>query len=221
VIATNIRHMRGVAGSHQPQWLDALARECAVVEETGVRPDAMRLRNLPSQSWEGNCEWMLAANLGHDPDCWVACSDCTTGTSSCSPSRTPCAIAAAGCGSNVPGPGRHVRPCLEAAHPAPDHHLTADHRPDGQEAEQPRACGTRRPRSVMRWPTPPATGTVRANCRDDRRVEAADESRLMTPCVMPVQRRGPQNSLLYAVRGRRTIRSRQLVRLKTVPIEVP
>ncbi|WP_405009730.1 transposase [Kitasatospora sp. NBC_01539] len=32
VIATNVRHMWGIAGSHQPQWLDALARAHAVVE---------------------------------------------------------------------------------------------------------------------------------------------------------------------------------------------
>jgi Transposase DDE domain group 1 len=71
VIATNVRHMWGIAGSHQPQWLDALARAHAVVEDR-VRVDkAMGLRNLPSQSWEVNRGWVLAANLGHDLDCWV------------------------------------------------------------------------------------------------------------------------------------------------------
>lgn len=71
MIATNLRHMWGIAGSHQPQWLDALAREHTVVEDR-VRVDkAKGLRNLPSQSWEINRGWMLAANLGPDLDCWV------------------------------------------------------------------------------------------------------------------------------------------------------
>ena len=70
VIATNIRHMWGIAGSHQPQWLDALAREHAVVEDRVRGDKAMGLRNLPSKSWEINRGWMLAANLGHDLDCW-------------------------------------------------------------------------------------------------------------------------------------------------------
>ena len=71
VIATNIRHMWGIAGSHQPQWLDAVAREHAVVEDRVRADKAMGLRNLPSKSWEVNRGWMLAANLGHDLDCWV------------------------------------------------------------------------------------------------------------------------------------------------------
>jgi Transposase DDE domain group 1 len=71
VIATNIRHMWGIAGSHQPQWLDALARAHAVVEDRVRTDKAMGLRNLPSKSWEVNRGWILAANLGHDLDCWV------------------------------------------------------------------------------------------------------------------------------------------------------
>ncbi|MFD5463055.1 hypothetical protein ACFWIQ_09545 [Kitasatospora sp. NPDC127059] len=118
VIATNIRHMWGIPGSHQPQWLDAVAREHAVVED-GVRADkAMGLRNLPSKSWEVNRGWMLAANLGHDLDCWSGCWPCTTGPTWNGPSRTRCATgsticppvsrpmpAAAGCGSTAPSPG--------------------------------------------------------------------------------------------------------------------
>ncbi|MFF0067226.1 hypothetical protein ACFYRC_38180 [Streptomyces sp. NPDC005279] len=71
MIATNIRHMWGIAGSHQPQWLDVLAREHAVVEDKVRADKAMGLRNLSSQYWEVNRGWMLAANLGHDLDCWV------------------------------------------------------------------------------------------------------------------------------------------------------
>lgn len=71
VVATNIRHMWGIAGSHQPQFLDVLARSHATVEDR-VRVDkAMGLRNLPSKSWEANACWMLTANIGHDLDCWV------------------------------------------------------------------------------------------------------------------------------------------------------
>jgi hypothetical protein len=71
VVATNIRHMRGIPGSHQPQFLDVLARSHATVEDR-VRVDkAMGLRNLPSKSWEAKLSWMLTANIGHDLDCWV------------------------------------------------------------------------------------------------------------------------------------------------------
>jgi hypothetical protein len=71
VVATNIARMWGIAGSHQPQFLDVLARSHAVVEDR-VRVDkAMGLRNLPSKKWQVNQGWMLAANLGHDLDCWV------------------------------------------------------------------------------------------------------------------------------------------------------
>lgn len=71
VIATNIRHMWGIPGSHQPQFLDALSREHAVVEDRVRGDKAMGLRNLPSKKWQVNQGWMLACNLGHDLDCWV------------------------------------------------------------------------------------------------------------------------------------------------------
>ena len=71
VTATNIRHMWGIAGSHQPQWLDALARSHATVEDRVRTDKAMGLRNLPSQDWTVNAGWMLTANLAHDLDCWV------------------------------------------------------------------------------------------------------------------------------------------------------
>lgn len=71
IIATNIGRMWGIAGSHHPQWLDALARAHAVVEDRVRVGKAMGLRNLPSQDWTVNQAWVLAANLGHDLDCWV------------------------------------------------------------------------------------------------------------------------------------------------------
>ncbi|MEV4116010.1 IS1380 family transposase [Nonomuraea sp. NPDC049695] len=71
IIATNIGRMWGIAGSHHPQWLDALARAHAVVEDRVRAGKAMGLRNLPSQDWTVNSRWILAANLGHDLDCWL------------------------------------------------------------------------------------------------------------------------------------------------------
>ncbi|MEV7124185.1 IS1380 family transposase [Kitasatospora griseola] len=71
VIATNIRHMWGIAGSHQPQFLDVLSREHAVVEDRVRADKAMGLRNLPSKKWQVNQGWVLACNPGHDLDCWV------------------------------------------------------------------------------------------------------------------------------------------------------
>jgi hypothetical protein len=49
LVATNIGRMRGIAGSHHPQWLDALARAHAVVEDRVRAGKAMGLRNLPSK----------------------------------------------------------------------------------------------------------------------------------------------------------------------------
>ncbi|MFB4285966.1 IS1380 family transposase [Nonomuraea sp. MTCD27] len=71
IIVTNIGRMWGIAGSHHPQWLDALARAHAVVEDRVRADKAMGLANLPSKDWTINAGWMLAANLGHDLDCWL------------------------------------------------------------------------------------------------------------------------------------------------------
>ena len=53
-VATNIGRMHGVGGSHQPQWLDALHRAHAVVEDRVCTGKAMGLHNLPSSSWQIN-----------------------------------------------------------------------------------------------------------------------------------------------------------------------
>ncbi|KIE22896.1 transposase [Streptomyces sp. MUSC 125] len=71
VTATNIRHMWGIAGSHQIQFLDALHRDHAEVEDRIRTGKAMGLHNLPSQSWQINAAWMLAANLACDLDAWL------------------------------------------------------------------------------------------------------------------------------------------------------
>ncbi|MFJ2022019.1 IS1380 family transposase [Streptomyces nodosus] len=71
ITATNIRHMWGIAGSHQIQFLDALHRDHAEVEDRIRTGKAMGLRNLPSHSWQINTGWMLAANLAVDLDAWL------------------------------------------------------------------------------------------------------------------------------------------------------
>jgi len=61
----------GVPGSHHPQYIDAVHREHAVVETSGVRTaKALGLRNLPSKSWQVNCGWVLAANIAADLAAW-------------------------------------------------------------------------------------------------------------------------------------------------------
>lgn len=71
ITATNIRHMWGIASSHQPQFLDALHRDHAEVEDRVRTNKALGLHNLPSKSWEINRGWMLACNLAADLDAWV------------------------------------------------------------------------------------------------------------------------------------------------------
>ncbi|MFE4578103.1 IS1380 family transposase [Streptomyces chartreusis] len=71
ITATNIRHLCGIAGSHQIQFLDALHRDHAEVEDRVRTNKTMGLTNLPSTSWDVNTGWMLAANLACDLDAWL------------------------------------------------------------------------------------------------------------------------------------------------------
>jgi hypothetical protein len=71
VTATNIRHMWSIAGSHQVQFLDALHRDHAEVEDHVRTNKDMGLANLPSQLWQINTGWMLAANFAADLDTWL------------------------------------------------------------------------------------------------------------------------------------------------------
>lgn len=71
IVATNITRIWGVPGSHQPQWLDALHRAHAGVEDRVRTNKAMGLRNLPSKSWTVNQGWVLAANIAADLDAWT------------------------------------------------------------------------------------------------------------------------------------------------------
>jgi hypothetical protein len=71
IVATNITRIHGVPGSHQPQWLDALHRAHAGVEDRVRTNKAMGLRNLPSKAWTVNQGWVLAANIAADLDAWT------------------------------------------------------------------------------------------------------------------------------------------------------
>ncbi|WP_229877488.1 transposase [Streptomyces bluensis] len=71
ITATNVRHMWGVAGSGHAQFLDVLHRSHASVEDRVRTNKAMGPDNLPSQSWEVNRGWILAANIAADLDAWL------------------------------------------------------------------------------------------------------------------------------------------------------
>lgn len=71
VLATNITRMHRVPGSHQPQFLDALHRDHAEVEDRVRTNKAMGLNLLPSKSWQVNQGWVLASNLAADLDAWL------------------------------------------------------------------------------------------------------------------------------------------------------
>jgi len=71
IVATNIRRIHGVPGSHHPQFLDVLHRSHAGVEDQVKAGKAMGLRNLPSKSWTVNRGWILAANIAADLTAWT------------------------------------------------------------------------------------------------------------------------------------------------------
>jgi hypothetical protein len=71
IIATNIAKMTRIPGSHQIQWIDALHRRHAVVEDRVRINKAMGLRNLPAKSGQLNEAWTLTCNLAADLDAWL------------------------------------------------------------------------------------------------------------------------------------------------------
>ena len=71
IVATNIDGIRGIPGSHHPQFIDVLHRAHAGAEDRVRTNKAMGLTNLPSQSWTVNRGWVLAANLAVDLDAWT------------------------------------------------------------------------------------------------------------------------------------------------------
>ncbi len=78
ITATNIgmRGLKGIPGSHTAQFIDVLHRHHAVVEDRVRCNKAMGLRHLPSQSWQVNASWMLAANIAADLDAWTRLLGC-------------------------------------------------------------------------------------------------------------------------------------------------
>ncbi|MEJ8660992.1 IS1380 family transposase [Streptomyces sp. MS1.AVA.4] len=206
ITATNIRHMWGIAGSHQPQFLDVLHRSHASVEDRVRTNKAMGLHNLPSKSWEINRGWVLTANLAADLDAWVASWPCTTKAASPTPSPTPCAFgsttcppawpstpAAAGCRSKRAGRGqRRSRSAgTGSAHspPSPDDGETPRRRPGrSRPSTPPGGVEPRRSRSDTRRPHPRSYGTNRANDQVAQAITAAEESR-PTEARTPTPRR--------------------------------
>lgn len=71
ITATNITRMWGIPGSHHPQWLDALHRSHAGVEDRVRTNKDMGLHNLPSKAWTVNRGWVLAANIAADLTAWT------------------------------------------------------------------------------------------------------------------------------------------------------
>jgi hypothetical protein len=71
IVATNITRLHGLPGSHQPQWLDALHRSHAGVEDQVRHGKALGLRNLPSKAWTVNQGWVLACNIAADLAAWT------------------------------------------------------------------------------------------------------------------------------------------------------
>ncbi|WP_435818246.1 IS1380 family transposase [Micromonospora matsumotoense] len=71
IVATSITRMHAVPGSHQPQWLDALHRAHAGVEDRVRHGKAMGLRNLPSKAWTVNQSWILTCNIAADLAAWT------------------------------------------------------------------------------------------------------------------------------------------------------
>jgi hypothetical protein len=72
IIVTSIGDdgIKDVPGTHHPQFIDVLHREHAVVEDRIRTNKAMGLRNLPSNTWQVNRGWVLAANIAADLAAW-------------------------------------------------------------------------------------------------------------------------------------------------------
>ncbi|MDH6122382.1 DNA-binding CsgD family transcriptional regulator [Kitasatospora sp. GAS204A] len=123
IVATNIGHMWDIAGSHQPQFLDALARSHAMVEARLRVGKATGLRNLPARSGRSTRPGCSPRTSATTWTAGSASSPCTTKKTSPAPSRTPYATAstasrptstaipaAAGSASTAPGPGPKPSP---------------------------------------------------------------------------------------------------------------
>ncbi|MFE9727660.1 transposase [Streptomyces sp. NPDC005794] len=177
ITATNIGRMWGVAGSHQVQFLDALHRDHAEVEDRVRTNKALGLHHLPSKSFAVNQGWMGPPRTS--PQTWTPGSAswaCTTSTTWPTPNRTPCACASTTCrpasrntpaiggsASRPPGPGRPRSPPAGTGSPTfrplPDNRLPPRRRPERSRPHHPPGdVEPRRSRSVTRRPTPNTPG---------------------------------------------------------------
>jgi hypothetical protein len=106
IIATNLgpRGLRGIPGSHQLAFIDAVHRDHAEVEDQARTNKAMGLRNVPSKTWNVNLGWVLACTSPptSTPTSTPgpACSACTMTPSWPAPNPQPSATA---CGTCPPG----------------------------------------------------------------------------------------------------------------------
>lgn len=73
ITATNIptRGMARVPGSGQAQWIDAVQRQHAVVQDRVRTNKTFGLHNLPSKLAIVNTGWIAAANIAADLDAWL------------------------------------------------------------------------------------------------------------------------------------------------------
>ncbi|MEU8248433.1 hypothetical protein [Nonomuraea sp. NPDC048916] len=99
IIATNLgpRGLRGIGGSHHVQFIDAVHRDHAEVEDRVRCNKAMGLRNLPSKTWNVNVGWVPAANLAADLDAWTRLLGLHDDAELAPPNRRPCATASGTC----------------------------------------------------------------------------------------------------------------------------
>lgn len=183
--------MWGIAGSHHPQWLDALARAHAVVEDRVRAGKAMGLRNLPSKNWTVNSGWMLAANLGHDLDCWLRLLTLhdQADLARAEPDTMRYRPARPAGRPRPPPPSAHrthlalgpgVRPGLAAPHRPARSRLKAEPRPPTiQEGAPSGPVEPGVPAASCDGPAPTAPGTLRANRGVVHTTQLTEESRLI------------------------------------------
>lgn len=159
IIATNIRKMTRIAGSHQAQWLDALHRHHAVVEDRVRTNKAMGLHNLPTKSYRttkagcsprtspptsmpGCVSWPSTTRAIWRAPSPVPCASASTTSPDASPT-TPAADASA---SIRPGPGTARSPwpgiASPTSQPSPDDVIPPRRRPGRRPRTAPGNRGT-------------------------------------------------------------------------------
>ncbi|MFE5681494.1 transposase [Streptomyces erythrochromogenes] len=135
-------------GSHQAQWLDALHRHHAAVEDRVRTNKAMGLHNLPSKSFTTNQGWMPAANLAADLDTWLRLlalhdqdrlADAEPDTMRFRLYHLPARLAAHARRRHLRlAPGSRLRPGMAAPDRLDRRHLTSRPRPHEDQEKEPR-----------------------------------------------------------------------------------